>query len=407
MGKKEQKSLITKGRYELRFRGTECLNCGHLLDMSDKYCPNCSQANSTKKLVLKDFFDEFFSSLVDYDSKLLKTLFTLLIRPGTITKDYIRGKRVSYTNPFRFLLSLAFLYFLMFTYNTNFSGLDKIGENLEDNIQKTGPFSYSYNPERSSETNDSTAAVDSRVPIDSTISQYIPLDSLKNVNPNFTVGLGQLDSIISAESRNDMIKDSFMLANPRAYFKSLDEKSGLGTFSDKMEFFGSLLRKDSIRSFEDAQARYGIVRTTNNKLAYSFSDSGLRAIRSPGAFLNATFSRLPFVIFFFLPVFTIFIWVVYIRKKYTYTDHLVFSFHNQSLLFILLIISLIIDTIFDIGTGGLFLSIFGFYLYKAMRNFYGQSRFKTIVKYIFLNTVFAFLAFFTMLLLLAGSVFTY
>ncbi|MCB0373602.1 MAG: hypothetical protein KDD31_11370, partial [Muricauda sp.] len=77
MGKKGE--LISKGRYELQFRGVKCLNCGHPLDISDKYCPNCSQANSTKKLTLKDFFDEFFSSLLNYDSKLLKTLSALML----------------------------------------------------------------------------------------------------------------------------------------------------------------------------------------------------------------------------------------------------------------------------------------------------------------------------------------
>ena len=48
-------TVNTKGRYQLQFRGVECLNCGHPLDLSDKYCPNCSQANSVKKLTLRDF----------------------------------------------------------------------------------------------------------------------------------------------------------------------------------------------------------------------------------------------------------------------------------------------------------------------------------------------------------------
>lgn len=395
MGKKEQKSLITKGRYELKFRSTECLNCGHPLDMSDKFCPHCSQANSTKKLGIKDYFDEFLNGLINSDSKLFQTLYALLIKPGTITRDYIRGKRVSYTNPFRFLLNLAFLYFLMFTYNTNFSGLDEAGKNFEGNIEKTGPFSFSVNSKKDSLANDTN------------LTNLLASDSLENINDNLKKGLGQLDSVINAENLKEIRKDSFMLANPSGYFKSLDEKDGLDKFFAKMEFFGGFLRKDSISSFEEAQLKYDIADTRKNKLAYSFSESGLRAIRQPGSFLNATLSRLPFVIFFFLPVFTIFIWVVYIRKKYTYTDHLIFSFHNQSLLFILLLISLIVDAIFNTASAGIFLLIFGFYLYKAMRNFYQQGRIKTIIKYIFLNTVFTFLAFFTMLLLLAGSVFTY
>lgn len=143
MGK--EKGLITKGRYELKYRGTACLNCGQPLDRTDKYCPNCSQANSIKKLTLKDFFDEFFSNLINYDSKLLKTLYTMMVKPGTITKDYIKGKRISYTNPFRFLFSLAFLYFLMFAYSTNLSKLDKF--NLDEKIQQENNFNFSLDGE--------------------------------------------------------------------------------------------------------------------------------------------------------------------------------------------------------------------------------------------------------------------
>ena len=88
-----------KGRYRYKYRGTECLNCGHPLDVSDRFCPNCSQANSIKKPSLADFIIEFFSSLISYDSKLLNTLGALLLRPGKITRDYINGKRVRYTNP--------------------------------------------------------------------------------------------------------------------------------------------------------------------------------------------------------------------------------------------------------------------------------------------------------------------
>ncbi|MEP5911887.1 MAG: DUF3667 domain-containing protein, partial [Flavobacteriaceae bacterium] len=183
MGKKTK--LITKGRYELKFRGTECLNCGHLLDISDKYCPNCSQVNSIKKLVLRDFWDEFFSSLINYDSKLLKTLYTLLIKPGTITKDYIRGKRIAYTNPFRFLLSLAFLFFLMVTYNNSFSNLDDLG--LEDKIEQTGPISYSFNNEKTA-----SDSINAKEQTEKVLTQ---LDSLKNLENIPIPGIQNLDSL--------------------------------------------------------------------------------------------------------------------------------------------------------------------------------------------------------------------
>jgi hypothetical protein len=99
--------------------------------------------------------------------------------------------------------------------------------------------------------------------------------------------------------------------------------------------------------------------------------------------------------------------MVYIRKKYTYTDNLIFSFHNQSLLFILLIISFLIDEIFNLSTAWIALVVFLFYLYKAMRNFYGQGRFKTILKFLFLNTVYLILAGTAGILFVLTSAFTY
>ena len=416
MGKKD--GLITKGRYELKFRGVKCLNCGHPLDISDKYCPNCSQANSTKKLTLKDFFDEFFSSLINYDSKLLTTLYALLLRPGRITKDYVNGKRITYTNPFRFLLSLAFLYFLMVTYNNQFANLDEAAKDFDGTIYN-GPISF--------DLGSGDLEVDSVAMKKQSEKAIKKLDSLKKVNPEILASIQKFDSIntddpemssqlkyldslgifMQGANERKKQKDSFMNANPAGYFKSLEKESGIDAFSKKAEFFGYTIKRDTLYNFEQAQAKYNIEESTTNKMAFNFSNSIWKVMSQPGTWINDTISKLPFVIFFFLPVFTVFISLVYIRNNYTYTDHLIFSFHNQSLLFILLILSLTLDTIFDINSSGIFLLIFGFYLYKAMRKFYGQGRFKTIVKYIFLNTIFMILAFITIIATFTGSVFTY
>ncbi|MDF0715595.1 DUF3667 domain-containing protein [Muricauda sp. 334s03] len=417
MGKKD--GLITKGRYELKFRGVKCLNCGHPLDISDKYCPNCSQANSTKKLTLKVFFDEFFSSLINYDSKLLKTLSALLLRPGRITKDYINGKRVTYTNPFRFLLSLAFLYFLMFTYNSKFDAWDESAKNFDGTIYNGSPLKFNLDSgglvvdsialEKQSE--DVKKTLDSIKKVNpSILTEMQKFDSVKGTDQELSNQLDYLDSLgifMKGISQAEKRKDSFMNADPTGYFKSLDKESGMGKFFSKAEFFGHVIKKDTLFNFDQAMTKYKINKTWSNKMAFNSANSTLKVIKEPGSWVNSTISKLPFVIFFFMPVFTLFIWLVYIRKNYTYTDHLIFSFHNQSLLFILLILSLTLDMIFNINSSGIFLLIFGIYLYKAMRKFYGQGRFKTILKYIFLNTIFMILAFITIVVTFTGSGLTY
>lgn len=363
----DNKPTITGvGRYKLKYRGTDCLNCGHPLDMSDKYCPNCSQANSTKKLTLKDFFDEFFSNLLSYDSKLLQTLSALIIRPGVITKDFIEGKRVSYTNPFRFLLSLAFVYFLMLSFSGDYEKLNSYGyKNDGDAIKETSL--NIKNPKDQQQV-------------------YMALDSL---------------NVLISDSQ----KDSTLLADPEKYFHDLKQDGSIRFL--KMEFFYKLIKKEWIHDFEGTKEKYNIEDTFENKAAFAVSFSIFKVSQQPGSFATDLISKLPILIFFFLPVFTLFIWLAYIRKKYNYTDHLIFSFHNQSLLFILLIISFIVDAIFEVNSSGIFLFIFSIYLFIAMWKFYGQGIIKTGIKYIYLNTVFFILAFFIGLTSLIVSAITY
>ncbi|SHJ49646.1 DUF3667 domain-containing protein [Pseudozobellia thermophila] len=361
---------------KIKYRGTECLNCGHPLKLSDRFCPNCSQANNTKKLSLKDFFDEFFASFISYDSKLFKTLSALLLRPGKITRDYINGKRVSYTNPFRFLLSLAIVYFLMLGVS---GGYDQIGP-LEAKV-RTPDFDLSKT-----------------------------LDTVEFENEDEKQEIMQvMDSLDLPKRIGTYIKtrDSALNADPIAYFRGLDKISGWDRIFQKHNFFETMARRDSVRYFEEARSKFKVENTRENQLTFNSGRSLFKIKERPGDFLRTLISRLPFATFFFLPLFTVFIWLAYIRKKYNYTDHLIFSFHVTSLLFILLIVSFLIDSIFKIDSNWFFLSCFSVYLFLAMRKFYGQGIFKTIVKYLFLNTIFFILAMFSVLVLIVGNMITY
>ena len=220
---------------------------------------------------------------------------------------------------------------------------------------------------------------------------FVIVDSLKNLNEQ-----------ISYQNT-----DSIILANPMGHFKSLEKHSFFKRVIDKQRFFRTLAEQRNIYEFKDLGDSIPIVDSYENKMTFSSGQSMRKLIRQPGTYVQSIFTKLPFLIFFFLPVFALAIWLMYTRKKFTYVDHLIFSFHNQSLLFILLIISFLIDAIFDTVSQPIFLLIFLFYLYKAMRKFYQQKRFKTIVKYLLLNTIFVILATVSVTFLVLGTAFTY
>ena len=145
----ETKPVRKGGRFPLKFRGTECLNCGHPLELSDRYCPYCSQANSTKHLSVRDFFEEFLAEIVNLDTRLFKTLFTMIRWPGKISLDFIDGKRKSYANPFRLLLSVGIIYFLMISFSGDFERFDRQGDSTSNLLNKIPHLNLIINPDDS------------------------------------------------------------------------------------------------------------------------------------------------------------------------------------------------------------------------------------------------------------------
>jgi hypothetical protein len=395
------------GRYKLKYRGMECLNCGHPLELSDRYCPNCSQANSVKHLTIKDFLDELFEDMVRFDTRLVRTLTTMLWRPGRVSKDFIAGKRKTYANPFRFLLTLAFIYFLLLSVTGDFDRLDRYGKNTSGRIDMIPDLSLDFDPEGST-PGEALASLDS--------TQLRKLDSLgfKGLDTLTIDGLDSLDlqgldklNFKKQIKDKKEVTDSTILANPRAYLDSIRGDGVIGRTLEKANFFLTLIDKDSVYTYEEAVEKHGLPNRREDEIAFGIADSVDHLNRQPGGFLNEFLSTVPFAIFAFLPFFTIFLWLVYIRKKFNYTDNLVFSFHSQSLFFILLIVSFLIDQIFGSTSIGWFIMIFAVYLYLSMRRFYGQGWFKTTIKYLFLNTIFVILASVAALIFLIGSALTY
>ena len=88
--------------------GGTCRNCGAVL--AGEYCGECGQR--VRDLRLSDVAGEALEDLTDLDSRLWRTLTGLLLRPGSVTADYIGGRRARYIPPIRLYLVVSFLVFL-------------------------------------------------------------------------------------------------------------------------------------------------------------------------------------------------------------------------------------------------------------------------------------------------------
>lgn len=349
------------------YRGNTCLNCKHPLDITDKYCPNCSQKNSNKRLTVKDFINEFLANFYAYDSKIKNTIFSLFTKPGNAAKEYIAGKRMFYANPFRFYLSISLVYFILLNLINNFT-LSK------DNIY--------YHPNENETINDSITKVE-------TEKTSEKIDSLL-LTEEFKEGKALFDK------KNKI--DTFYSE------KQLENKNFFSRIFYKMETYSNYIEKSKETDFIKILDTLKHDTTNWNKflLKKSFQMTEMNASDSSGTekFLNYFTEKLTFILFISLPFLALNFMLLYYRSKLNYAEHLVFVFSVMSFVFLVLFLNECLNLLININLEIIISLGLYFYFYKALRNFYEQSRLKTIIKFVLLNFMLSITAVFVGMLML-------
>lgn len=319
-----------------------CLNCG--AQTPQRFCSNCGQENIEPKETVWHFITHFIKDVSHFDGKFFSTLKFLLFKPGFLTKEYVAGKRVRYLDPVRMYLFTSFIFFLIF-----FS-VFKI-----DEARINGSISFGDN---SNEKIISSAINDS--------------SSLKYIN-----------DAIARKKNKDSIDNS----------RFTEEE-----YSSREEY-DSLIRIGKINpSWLDRKLNYKQI-DLNKK--YKKDQSTL--IEN---FLESMLHNFPKMLFISLPFAALILQILYIRKKENYyVGHGIFIIHLYIFIFLMMLLGIGISqfisvfnlNIFNFYTPAIALLIL-YYLYKAMRTYYGQSRKTTIAKWILFNFLF-----FLLILLLSIS----
>jgi len=305
-----------------------CLNCGETV--VGKFCHHCGQENVEVKESFGHLIMHFFQDLTHFDGKLWKTLKLLLFKPAKLTQLYMDGQRANYIHPIRMYLFISTVFFLFI-----FSG---------EQVNK---------PER--------------------VKPLPVIELPKNVLPNPVLPNSVVAKKIDPKKENSLhlqIGNDTIAYNTIAAYDSAQSKL---SNTKKDSWLESSLVKKSIElndKFKNDKFKFGTA------LVEQFEHY---------------FSRMLYIS---LPMFALFLWILYRRNKNHYfVDHLIFSIHIYCAFFIILfalkLFNLSTEFIFHkphLGIAGVITSILMFYyLYKALRNHFNQSRLKTILKFVMLN----------------------
>ncbi len=406
-------------RFKTTLKGIECLNCKQPISNKDNFCSNCGQVNDLKPLSIKQYLSELLAGLFSFDTRTLTTLYQLVFKPGKVTKNYISGKRMCYVNPFKMYLHISILFFLMIGI-INF--LDDYKE--KESFNNIASINVTSKPKLkdSISTKEILKLVD--IKVDSLLLETKFIEKLQDTTLTKRIKEKQLRNIIfnyNSDLHNDLIKkytfknDSLKkLAVFKKIFikqirKKLTKKGITYKFSDSFErptreliiedVFGKkneskikIFNKSKTKNALKALDSLGIKHTKWNVFLYKKVKDYHKIIDDEEyriTYLRNGVSKIFIILFFILPLFTIVLKILYFRKKRTYTEHLIFVFNVQTVFFIFIIFAIILKLVIDFDFISLFtLAVFPIYLFIALKKFYQQGFFKTILKFFILNIVF-------------------
>ena len=88
-----------------------CNNCNTTFE--GNYCPKCGQKENSGRIIFRESAREILEHYFDFDAPLFHTIKMMITSPGSLIRDYIHGKRKSYSHPVRYFILILAVYLLV------------------------------------------------------------------------------------------------------------------------------------------------------------------------------------------------------------------------------------------------------------------------------------------------------
>ena len=362
-----------------------CENCGR--PRAERFCSQCGQNDRTYSRSLFPVLGELVRESFEFDGRLAQTLKLLLFKPGSLSTEFARNRRARYMTPVRLYLFTSVIFFL-----TMSLAMSRVPNPLEEEPDQDPSSGLAEIP---ADVLDSLEAVvpglrlqidGEDVPVSTEISESGIAALRANLEPSQH---GKLDDLLKRESaRPTQITLALLAAafDSEARASSADGRQGdPGPDSESAAEDTLSGPRDGTVAGEAPAGAAVVLPTSQGFLARMFLNSAVDLMHDPDAFTERIIGNLSIAMFFLLPVYALMLAVLYWRKKRYYIEHLVFGMHVHSFMFMIVTLMLV-ASITPMGaagqgwTQGILGLVVMAYPIIALRRFYGNGWFVTLVK---------------------------
>lgn len=332
-----------------------CLNCGQPLLKDENFCPVCGQENKDQKISIFAFIEEFISSLFNFETVFFRTIPAFLFSPGKLTIEFNEGKRKKYINPIRLYLIASLFYFFVIALAIPADILDRL---ISGSMSKEF-FELNTTPEERENLRSSLDKMDSQ----ELTTEMERLTSAIDSTPSDTTSILDIANRSRAHAAETWRTLRLMAIDPRvsgASFDSAFQTTGVTTIG-----LDSVQKRDFIANSNQ--------------------------------FISNSITNLPLMMFFLLPFFAFLLWILYLRNKTFYIEHLIHGLHLHSFAYLIYGLGILWMSLvgWSFGFAGfLCFMLVSIYAYFSMKKISGQGWFKTLMKFsilgIFYLTILSF-----------------
>ncbi|HMJ07241.1 MAG TPA: DUF3667 domain-containing protein [Chthoniobacterales bacterium] len=318
---------------------THCENCQ--APLTGPFCAQCGQHaidyRRSIMAVMIDAADSFF----DWDTKFLRTLGVLLVRPGKLTNDFNAGRRMSYMHPLRLYLLGSIAFFLMArlihltpTKDPGFTPADRA--ELDAALGKLSAATSVLNPEQRAKVE----AARARIPSPDAVlepGQSAILGKVMSRVPHYaekkkltTKDLKKLDVLL------DLMPMVQPLPPPLIAAPAPENAPATPSIVPKIPAPAATPDEDkSVLKFDNPDASkspFGAWLETRVKS--KIGDNGTNA----QLFLDTLRGNIPTMMLFCIPLFAFVLKILYFFQRRYYIEHLVYALHIHTFAYIAAVI---------------------------------------------------------------------
>jgi len=343
----------------------QCLNCG--TDLKGPFCYFCGQPDRNFMRFFPALLRDLMEDLLDLDSRFMRTLKPLLFKPGRLTRDYMNGRRFRYAPPMRVYIFSSIVFFLLAALlSSNSLSLENRGGEL---VQVTS---------------------------DNAQDEEKVEQALNNLPPN-------VREKIDVEHVLEEVHD--------------EETAKAGFELDDIQFNDEPWNRET--NPVDIKWLPGWLNDRINDEIEGSPQKTKQINENPNLFIDKVFDVLPVTTFLLLPVVALIFKFWYLFAKRYYVEHLIFSLHNHSFMFVTTVLILLTNLASDLLTSygytgaatgaGWLMVILGVwipvYLLISLRTVYQQNWALTVGKFFVIGISYVtLLAFVTSVVAIASFV---